>query len=80
MLEELRGVWGRPLVITSGYRCERHNIAVGGALRSLHRLGRAADISATPLEQEQLKEVAFGIGFYEIILGFSKNYIHLSCK
>jgi uncharacterized protein YcbK (DUF882 family) len=80
MLEELRLAWGRPLVITSGYRCEKRNIAVGGAPRSLHRLGRAADIKAAPSEQDELGRIALGIGFYEIIPGLAKNYIHLSCK
>jgi hypothetical protein len=79
MLEELRGVWGRPLAITSGYRCERHNIAVGGAMRSLHRLGRAVDIKATAEEQAALASIALGIGFREVIPGNAKSYIHLAC-
>ncbi|MDR3255202.1 MAG: peptidase M15 [Synergistaceae bacterium] len=80
MLEELRALWGRPITINSGYRCERRNIAVGGAMRSLHRLGRAVDVHATPAEQAEIRELALGIGFYGILLGNVKNYIHLACK
>jgi hypothetical protein len=45
MLEQLREcLGGRPVIITSGYRCEEHNRAVGGARNSQHLLGNAADI------------------------------------
>jgi hypothetical protein len=80
MLEELRGAWGRPLAITSGYRCASHNAAVGGAPRSLHMAGRAVDIRASVSEQAKLKTLALVIGFYEILPGNIKNYIHLACK
>jgi hypothetical protein len=80
MLEELRGVWGRPLVITSGYRCERHNREVGGAVRSLHPLGRAADIDVDPSFQDEIVKIAVVLNFYEIIPNYRKGYIHLSCK
>ena len=34
-----------PFVITSGYRCAKHNKAVGGKPNSAHLTGYAADIS-----------------------------------
>jgi len=43
-LQELRDLAGAPICINSGYRCEAHNRAIGGAVRSRHRLGQAADI------------------------------------
>ena len=43
-LQKLRDEWGRPLKVTSGYRCEVHNREVGGVEKSLHRAGQAADI------------------------------------
>jgi uncharacterized protein YcbK (DUF882 family) len=42
VLRSLKG--GRPLRIVSGVRCSRHNAAVGGAPRSQHLYGQAADI------------------------------------
>lgn len=44
MLERIRATLGRPVVVTSGYRCERLNLAVGGATTSDHPQGHAADI------------------------------------
>lgn len=44
VLERIRSITGKPLAIQSGYRCDEHNRRVGGAQRSQHLLGRAADI------------------------------------
>jgi uncharacterized protein YcbK (DUF882 family) len=76
-LEALRAAFGRPLTITSGYRCERHNAEIGGAPRSRHMIGLAADIRASPAEQETLMAIAVRLGFTEIIKGGGKGYIHV---
>lgn len=44
-LQSMRDKIGEPITVNSGYRCARHNVAVGGALRSYHLSGAAADIS-----------------------------------
>lgn len=44
VLDPIRLYWGRPVIVTSGYRCPKLNAAVGGATYSQHRLGQAADI------------------------------------
>ncbi|MBO4607566.1 MAG: peptidase M15 [Prevotella sp.] len=44
VLDPLREVWQQPIIVTSGYRCSRLNAAVGGAVKSQHCLGQAADI------------------------------------
>ncbi|MEN6534402.1 MAG: D-Ala-D-Ala carboxypeptidase family metallohydrolase [Bryobacteraceae bacterium] len=44
-LEKLRELLGgHPIVITSGFRCDVHNAAVGGSMSSQHLFGRAVDI------------------------------------
>lgn len=45
VLDPLRQAWGKPLTITSGYRCTALNKAVGGSKTSQHITGQAADIS-----------------------------------
>lgn len=44
ILEPLRVAWGSSVNVTSGYRCDALNKAVGGVATSAHRLGWAADI------------------------------------
>ena len=43
-LDDIREAWGKPIIITSGYRCEELNKAVGGVTTSYHQLGLAVDI------------------------------------
>lgn len=44
ILEPLRSFVGKPIIISSGYRCNQLNVKVGGAYASQHTLGEAADI------------------------------------
>lgn len=43
-LQRIRDHFGAAVFINSGYRCTSHNTAVGGASRSFHLSGMAADI------------------------------------
>ncbi len=79
-LQNLRGEWGRPIIINSGYRCEIHNRAVGGVMRSHHRIGQAADVRVTAKEQERFCELAARHGFGKIISYPTRNFIHLQLK
>lgn len=44
-LERVRAVLGKPISISSGYRCQKVNSAIGGASGSYHTLGLAADFT-----------------------------------
>ena len=44
ILEAIRMHFGKQVTITSGYRTPEHNAKIGGAVRSQHMLGLAADI------------------------------------
>lgn len=56
-LEVIRSVIDRPIIVNSGYRCERHNYRVGGAAGSLHLAAMAADIRVNALTPRQLGDV-----------------------
>ena len=43
-LDKLREAWGAPVYVSSAYRCNEHNAAVGGVPGSEHTKGVAADI------------------------------------
>ena len=54
LLEEVRFLLGKPLVINSGYRCKLVNDAVGSVDSSQHRLGCAADIKVGGMTPNQV--------------------------
>ena len=58
LLQKIRDHFGRPVVITSGYRTAAHNRSVGGAAYSQHLYGRAADIRVQGIPVEQLAAYA----------------------
>lgn len=74
-LERLRAAAGRPLVITSGRRCDKHNTAVGGASRSQHKLRIAADIGLAGHDLAALARAALKAGFTGI--GFGRTFLHV---
>jgi len=75
-LDELREWLGRPVWITSGFRCAEHNRQVGGSPRSYHLKGQAADIVCeSGVDRYQLLAAAIRLGFGGI--GIDKNFIHV---
>jgi hypothetical protein len=80
-LETLRAtLGGKPMVITSGYRCPEHNRRVGGAPKSQHMEGRAADVMQTNHDPHRFKAVAEGIGFTGIGTYPASNFIHVDVR
>ena len=51
VLDRLRSEWGRPIIVTSGYRCKELNAAVGGTRNSQHLKGQAADIVSDDFDE-----------------------------
>ena len=71
-LNQLRLRFGKPLIVTSGYRSPEHNKAVDGVANSYHTQGLAADIR--PEDQKDLPtlwelcrrlNVTGGVGIYD---------------
>lgn len=46
VLQPIRDVYGKPIKVSSGYRCLKLNEKVGGAVNSQHTKGEAADITS----------------------------------
>lgn len=51
VLDPLRRLYGKPIIITSGYRCQKLNDLVGGVSNSWHTKGNAADIHVASLTE-----------------------------
>lgn len=64
VLETLRAITGQPLQIVSGYRSPTYNRRVGGAAKSQHLYGRAADVKPGRFTVRQaLAAGATGVGY-----------------
>ena len=69
-VQQIRDHFGKPVTITSPYRCEVHNRRVGGATKSYHMQGKAADIVVQGVSSREVAKYAesigiLGIGLYE---------------
>ena len=78
-VEALRALLDKPLTVTSGARCEKHNRAIGGAPHSRHLNGLAVDIACpdSSLRIDIIRN-AGKLGFNGI--GIAKTFIHLDLR
>ena len=83
-LQLIRDALGVPITISSGYRCQELNRAVGGALGSQHQLALAADIHAKGYTAQELFKFISGsnFGFDQLILERvgGKEWVHISVQ
>jgi uncharacterized protein YcbK (DUF882 family) len=76
-LNRIREELGKPIRVTSAFRCTAHNKAVGGVAHSTHRTGYAADIQCEDmvklLELVEAEKEFRGIGV-------AKTFIHVDVR
>lgn len=80
VVSDVREHFGKPVVITSGHRCLKHNTAVGGAKGSMHLTGKAADIKVVGVDPADVHAylvnkypTKYGIGRY-------RNFTHIDVR
>lgn len=80
MLQELRDLLGKPLMVNSAFRPHRYNRKIGGAASSKHLTGKAFDISMENHDPAQFEAAARQVGFKGF--GFYKrnNFIHIDTR
>ena len=79
MLEEVRRILGRPIMVNSAYRSIKVNEAVGSKSTSQHCIGCAADIKVPGLTPDNIvKEILkTNIEFDQLIREFD-SWVHIS--
>lgn len=78
LLDTARSTSGIPFIITSGYRCPKHNKNVGGVNDSQHIYGNAADIAWKDYNQLYVMINALLLaGFNRIGINYQKKFIHV---
>lgn len=81
ILDPLRKEYGKPIIVTSGYRSNVLNKAIGGAKNSQHQYGFAADIRSVSDSKEENKkifELAKNLPFDQLIDEHNYDWIHIS--
>lgn len=83
ILDPLREAYGKPIVVTSGFRCERLNKLVNGSKTSQHRLGQAADIRTVEDTREENKKLfelikELNLPFDQLINEYDFDWVHVS--
>lgn len=81
VLQPLRNKLGKPVKITSGYRCEKLNTEVGGARNSQHLTGEAADISVNGCSASTLFNYIKTSGIpYDQLINEYDQWVHISFR
>ena len=81
-LDDIRDRYGKPLYITSGYRCEELNKAVGGVKTSQHVTGEACDINLGSAEKnkEFFEWCRYNVDFDQLIDERKGQWVHMSFR
>ena len=83
LLQKIRDHFGKPVQVSSAYRCETHNKSVGGATGSRHKSGEAADIYISGVKPAEIAKYAesigiLGIGLYETDV--DGHFVHIDTR
>jgi len=80
-LEAFRAIVGKAVIVSSAYRCPQHNAEAGGADRSEHVEGLAADIRVAEMSPADMETAARRV---PAIRGIGRNdhqqYIHVDVR
>ena len=78
-LQRIRDHFGKPLYITSGYRCPKHNAGTANAsTTSRHTKGQAADFTISGVKPAEIAKFAESIGILGI--GLYDNFVHIDTR
>ena len=77
VLDPLRDEYGKPIYVNSGYRCAKHNAAVGGVPKSQHKVGEAADIRCD--DNAKLARLIVEQGKFDQLILYP-TFLHVSYK
>ena len=84
IFEPIREHFGEPIYISSGYRSQKLNAAIGGAINSQHNRGMAIDIDmdGTTIKNSAIFDYAKTLPFDQLIWEFgtkdNPDWVHIS--
>lgn len=83
ILDPLREAYGKPIIVTSGFRCEKLNKIVKGSKTSQHQSGEAVDIRSLKDSREENKKLfdlikKLDLPFDQLINEYDYDWVHVS--
>lgn len=79
-LQKARDHFGKPMIITSGYRTTAHNIKVGGVSNSQHVFGNAADVYIPGVSVLDLYNYFCEIAGNSCGIGIYNTFVHFDVR
>lgn len=84
IFQPLRDFYGKPIIITSGYRSAELNKAIGGSTRSQHSKGEALDLDTSSDNKLLFEYIKNHLPFDQLIWEFGNSdnpdWVHVSYK
>ncbi len=82
VLDPLRKLYGKPIIVTSGYRSPEVNKAVKGSKTSQHVLGEAADITVRSKKENKklFNLIKDNLPFDQLINEHNYSWVHVSYR
>lgn len=82
-LQAVRNAIGRPIRVTSGYRCREHDARVGTSSKpgaGPHTKGIAADIVVDGMSADDLAKYCIDAGFTGVGVYHKKGFVHVDVR
>ena len=78
-LQPIRNKLGKPMIITSGYRCEELNNKIGGVKNSQHTKGQAVDFKVKGMTAKEVINFIVDNGFeFDQLINEHDMWVHIS--
>ncbi len=77
LAEQVRTHFGKPVTVSSGVRCTRHNANVGGVANSRHLSGKAMDFTVRGISSEAVLAYVKSLPGVRYASAINGNYVHV---
>lgn len=78
--DRVRDHFGKPMIVSSGVRCERHNANVGGVSGSRHKLGKAMDFRVDGFSASSVLNYVQMQPEIRYSYAIDSNYVHMDVE
>lgn len=75
--DKVREHFGKPMTVSSGIRCTRHNAAVGGVSNSRHLQGKAIDFCISGFSASSVLAYVQTLTEIRYTYAINSNYVHM---